>query len=68
VRRYLIQADPTMRWTLVFAQASGSWHVEKLGLRSHCVRLSINEFERSDHGARLHEQLLAAVKQAELDL
>jgi hypothetical protein len=54
-------------WTLVFDDGQGRWHIDKAGPNNSVVRISLAEFERTDHGRQLKEQLSGALRAAELD-
>jgi len=66
-RRYLIHSDQFVTCTLVY-NADGTWHVEKSGAAGERVRLTLQEFEKGETGARLAPQLAAAIAQAQEDL
>jgi hypothetical protein len=66
-RSYDFHRDGGITWALVFEPASGLWHVEKSHRRGTCVRLTLPEFENSEHGRQLGEQLARAVREAEAD-
>jgi hypothetical protein len=66
-RRYLIHSDQFVTCMLVYS-ADGTWHVEKSGADGERVRLTFQEFEKGETGARLAPQLAAAIAQAQNDL
>ena len=64
-RRYVFYADSFVTCELIWL--NGQWHVEKEG-GGNRVRLSLTEFERTDTGKKLGQQLEAALREAELDV
>ena len=67
MRRYFIHKYRSVTWSLVFDEGLGKWHVEKKGPTAQCVRLLIEEFERTDNGKQLRDALSSALHAAEID-
>ena len=67
MRRYFIHKYRSVTWSLVFDERLGKWHVEKMGPTKNCVRLQIEEFERSDRGEQLRDAFSSALREAQND-
>jgi hypothetical protein len=67
MRRYFIHWYQGITWTLIFEGGPGRWHIEKAGANGAVVRISLGEFERTDHGKQLSVHLSSALRAAELD-
>jgi hypothetical protein len=66
-RSYPFHRDGRITWSLVFDRVSGRWHIEKARLDGARVRLTLFEFETSEHGRQLSQPLAEAVREAEAD-
>jgi hypothetical protein len=67
MRRYFIHRSHRIVWSLVFEVGLGRWHIEKADANGAIVRISLSEFERTDHGRQLGKQLSSALHAAEMD-
>ena len=66
-KRYEFSRSDGVIWTLVYEGDSGQWHIEKRGACGEPARLTLSEFENTEHGRKLRPQLADAVRQAEAD-
>jgi hypothetical protein len=66
-RTYQFHRAGGVVWALVFEPVAGRWYIEKSGRGTPPVRLTLAEFEMSDHGRRLSESFGDALREAESD-
>ena len=64
-RRYVVHTDQSLSCSLVWQD--GQWIVEKEGVGTPPVRLTLREFEASYTGVRLAPQLAEALRRAAED-
>jgi len=67
-RRYEFHRQGSVVLALVYDSNDGRWHIETTGPRSKRARVSLDEFERTDHGRTLRKQLAMAIQAASGDL
>ena len=66
-KSYEFHRDGSVVWSLVFEPVSGLWHIQKAEHGGARVRLTLDEFENSEHGRRLRGALAGALREAEDD-